>query len=123
MRNYIIILIYILTLSTGQLLWKLSMNQTGEFMAGGVQTLLASLGQLLSNVYFLLGSVAYAVATVLWFHLLSRFEFSYIYPFTALLYPISLGGSILFLRETVPVERWIGVGIICIGVVLIGKHP
>jgi drug/metabolite transporter (DMT)-like permease len=97
------------------------MNQTGEFMAGGVQTLLTSLGQLLTNAYFLLGSVAYAVATVLWFHLLSRFEFSYVYPFTALLYPISLGGSILFLREIVPVERWIGVGVICIGVVLISR--
>ena len=110
----------ILAMAGGQMLWKKGIDQAGGFMLPG-QPICSSLLHLVVNPIFLTGSALYIVATLLWFYLLARFEFSYIYPFTALLYPISLGGSILFLGETVPIERWIGVGFICIGVVLISR--
>ena len=120
MRNYLIIFLVILTLSAGQLLWKLGINQAGGFMANG-ESMLTSLVRLASNVYFLLGSVAYVVATLGWFYLLARYPFSYVYPFIALVYVFGLLGARFFLGESISVGRWIAVGFICLGVLLIAR--
>jgi hypothetical protein len=111
-----LLLILVIIQSTGQILWKLSMTEIGGFMNG--VTLWTSIGRLLTHGRFLLGCAAYIFATLLWFYLLSRFEFSYIYPLTSLLLVASLAGSRLFLGETIRPDRWIAAGVICVGILL-----
>jgi drug/metabolite transporter (DMT)-like permease len=54
---------------------------------------------------------------------LSRADFSYVLPATACMYAvIPLLGHFL-LRESVTGLRWVGVALICLGVVLIGQTP
>lgn len=120
MRDYIIIAAFLISLVSGQLLWKLAINHIGGIAFGGYDTL-SSFWQLITNVYFLMGCVAYLAAVTLWFYLLSKFDFSYIYPFTALLYVASLLGARLVLGESIPSTRWLAVGVICIGVILLGR--
>ena len=105
----------------GQLSWKLGLNQTGGGFLTWGSSIFTTVGHLLTNSYFLLGCAAYAVAVILWFYLLSRYDLSYIYPFTALLYVGTLLGAGVFLEETIPLSRWVGVVIIVIGVSLLSR--
>lgn len=120
MRDFIVIPFFLFALVAGQLLWKLGVNQVGEMTLGG-HAILAYLGQLFTNAYFWLGCMAYAVAVMSWLYLLSRFDFSYIYPFTAFIYVASLLGARMVLAETIPMQRWMAVGLICIGIIWLSR--
>ncbi len=104
----------------GQVLWKKSFSETGGFMLPG-QSLIASLWHLLVNPLFLLGTVLYICATLLWFYLLSRFELSFIYPFLSLTYVASFVMAWLFLGETISVQKLAAVGLISLGILLLTK--
>lgn len=120
MRDIGTIFLFLLALIGGQLSWKLGLNQIGGFLVWGT-SIFDTLGKLVTNGYFLLGCLAYALAVVLWFYLLSRYDLSYIYPFTALLYIGTLLVSRFFLGETIPIWRWVGVFFIIIGVTFLSQ--
>ena len=119
-RDPLIILFFLTALIAGQFLWKLGVDQVGEISLT-VPSLFSTILQLATNVFFVLGSIAYAAAILLWIYLLGKFDFSYIYPFTALLYVVSLIGGRLLFGESIPLMRWFAVAIICFGVVVLHR--
>ena len=71
--------------------------------------------------------VGIAMMTVAFFALLAALSFenvSFVVPVTALSYAAGAVGAVLFLRERISAQRWIGVLIVCAGVtiVLLSKH-
>jgi len=52
---------------------------------------------------------------------LKHFEFSIAYPMTAIAYVFGMLAAIFIFHETVSFTRWIGVGLIIIGVIFLVK--
>jgi undecaprenyl phosphate-alpha-L-ara4N flippase subunit ArnE len=69
----------------------------------------------------LLSGISLISATILWGFILKHFEFSIAYPITAFAYVFGMLAAVFIFQETVPVTRWIGVGLILLGVVFLAK--
>ena len=67
----------------------------------------------------LIGLLVYATGTLFWWKAVSRASISYLYPLSASSYAlVALGGHFFFREEILP-ARWIGIGVICLGVSLL----
>jgi multidrug transporter EmrE-like cation transporter len=98
----------------GQILWKLGVakypvNSLSDAIKFGLTT------------YFIGGSVMYIFATVVWIYVLSRFQFSYVYPMTCIGYVLALFlGKYLF-NEPMLTNRIVGIAVIIIGVIIVSS--
>ena len=110
---YLILLLNILFLVAGQLVWKMGLHQQGGMHLNNMLTVMFS-------PLVLLGISFYGIATILWLFVLSRLPLSLAYPMQSLAYVIGIIAAWSIFGETVPLNRWIGTGIILIGVVIIG---
>jgi drug/metabolite transporter (DMT)-like permease len=66
--------------------------------------------------------IGIAMMTVAFFALLAALSFenvSFVVPVTALSYAAGAVGAVLFLRERISLQRWIGVLIVCAGVTIV----
>jgi drug/metabolite transporter (DMT)-like permease len=71
--------------------------------------------------------IGIALMTVAFFSLLAMLSIenvSFVVPVTALSYAAGALGAMLFLRERISAQRWLGVLVVCIGVTLVwlSKH-
>ncbi len=74
----------------------------------------------LANPWVVLG-VAFLIGHFFFYlRALSLFELSYILPMTALSYLSTALLSLWILGETISVSRWLGIGVICVGVFFVG---
>lgn len=62
-----------------------------------------------------------AVNFFLWTGLLSKFDLSYLYPFDGLSRVLLMLAAWIFLKEKMTVELWVGVTLICSGVLLVSR--
>ena len=76
---------------------------------------------LLTNWWLLASGIFLTAATILWGYILKHFEFSIAYPLTAFAYIFTMFAAVYIFHETVPLTRWIGVGLIIMGVFFIVK--
>jgi multidrug transporter EmrE-like cation transporter len=105
----------------GQIALKLAMNQIGRIGVDGfaepVQILLrVGLSPLVWGGLFL-----YGMGAAVWMLVLSRTALSLAYPIFAVSYAITPVMAWLMLGETVNPARWIGIGVICCGVLLVSR--
>lgn len=114
--KFILILINIVCLVFGQTAWKYGME---KMQLDG--TLITKFFQFVFNPFILLGFALYIVATVIWMYLLSKLPLSFLYPLQSLAYVLSLFIALLIFKENIPVTRWIGTGIILLGVFMVVK--
>lgn len=101
-------------LVVGQMLFKFGCN-------GREINSLASVVSLIFSPIILLALCLYAGTTILWLYILSKVDISFAYPIQALAFPVVLILASLIFQETIPLNRWIGVGIIFIGVFIITR--
>lgn len=120
MTTYLLIGLQILTLAGGQILWKRGITDAGGFMSAG-ESLVASLSRLIMNPIFLAGCALYAVATLLWFYLLARFELSWIYPFVSLTFVVTSVAGWLVFGEAMSPQRMIGILVVAGGIALVAR--
>lgn len=66
------------------------------------------------------GVLIHGVEFGVWIEILGRLPLSVAFPLESVSYVTVLVATRLFLREVVPVRRWIGVGLICAGITVIG---
>ena len=78
--------------------------------------------KLLLYPYMILAVALYAGATLLWIYILTKIPLSYAYPIQALAFPLVVALSFFLFKETVPINRWIGVGIIVFGALVASKE-
>jgi drug/metabolite transporter (DMT)-like permease len=69
----------------------------------------------------LLGLFLYAATTVLWLYVLTKMPLSRAYPIQALAYPIVVALSFFLFKEDITAIRWVGAGVIFVGIVLVAQ--
>lgn len=109
----------VLLASGGQIFFKKGMNTLG---AQSIPSDLAGIFKMLTGIVFtpmvFTGLILYISSTLVWLIALSRTSLNYAYPFTALTFILVMLSSHFVLSETLPINRIIGVAIICFGVLL-----
>jgi len=67
------------------------------------------------------GIVAMAVNFFLWTGLLSKYDLSFLYPFDGLNRIVMMFAASIFLKEKMTLHLWVGVALICAGVLLVSR--
>jgi len=109
---YILLIINVLLLLTGQTVWKIGLDKLGGLR-------MDNLVQVLYSPLILLGIVIYGIATVLWLAVLSRLPLSIAYPLQSLAFVLGLAVAFFLFHEVVPLNRWIGALIIICGIAVL----
>jgi len=121
-KSLILILVAVLLGVLGQLLLKMGMTQVGSLESNGGLAGLIQMGmQVFSNLKVLGGFAAYGLSSLFWIVVLSKIDLSLAYPMLALNYVLVPLTAWLFLNEQVPPLRWLGIGVVILGVVVISR--
>lgn len=104
-------------LTVGQLLFKLALDKTAPYE--GWQKLWNSF----KHTWWMWHGcgIALICATLLWAYILRHFPFSIAYPLSCLSFVFGMLGAWVFLGETIPAIRWVGIALILLGAVFIAK--
>ena len=99
---------------------KKGMNSVGIEIAG-VQNIPEFIVANLMSPLMVLGIFLYLVSFVIWITALHKVELSIAYPISSTSYMLVPLISIIFLRETVPLLRWVGIMAIIAGIIVISR--
>ncbi|MFI3297983.1 MAG: SMR family transporter [bacterium] len=76
---------------------------------------------MITNYWLWLAMMCYALSIVTWMMALSKFEVSYAYPFLSIGYILATVVGYFFLGESITISKIIGIGVICIGIVILSR--
>lgn len=102
----------------GQTALKLGVNHA---LGGSAVGLAGTLGLIVAEPLVLLGLACYALAALTWIAALTRLDLSVAYPFLALNFVLVALSSWLILGESIPPLRWLGILVICAGILLVAR--
>jgi len=117
---YVLIGGTILFTVAGQLLIKAAMIEIGA-VPTVVDRVPYFLIAIFTNWKAVLGLAAAVTAAILWMGAVSRSDISFAYPFMALAIVLVLVLAGQLFGEQVPLGRWIGVVIVCIGLIVAAR--
>jgi multidrug transporter EmrE-like cation transporter len=117
MQVWVYALTSILLSSAGQLLLKQGLNAVKNPDMPAVAFLVAAL----TNLQVLAGLFAYGSGAIVWLLALRQTQLSLLYPLVSLSYVAVAAGSVLFLGESLPMGRIVGIAVIMAGVVLVAR--
>ena len=75
----------------------------------------------LTNPWVFLGLISAVIAALSWSIAISRSDLSFAYPFMGLAIVLVLALSERVFGETVPVTRWLGVVMVCLGLLIASR--
>ncbi len=108
--------------AVAQLLLKAGASSTGPILIGAPGTALARSALDLAQHPAILGGLAcYAVSVVVWIVALSRVDVSIAYPMLSIGYVVNALLAGWLFGEDVNAQRWLGIGVIVVGVVLVAR--
>ena len=67
------------------------------------------------------GLICYAISVIVWIVALSRVDVSIAYPMLSVGYVVNALLAMWLFGETVSVQRWLGIGVILVGVALVAR--
>lgn len=103
----------------GQTLIKLGVDRPGA--ESDVSGLFSVILLILRSPFVFGGLVLYGIGALAWIAVLDRLDLSYAYPFLALNFILIAVVSRLLLDEIVPTARWLGLGFICVGILIVAR--
>ncbi len=106
---------------SGQLILKIGVGKLSAIENFTAAAFGEFLRQALFSPLVLFGFVLYALSAALWLVVISRLELSYAYPFLALNFVLLTVFSRVVLSETIPMLRWIGILLICVGILFVAR--
>ena len=109
-------LLQCILLTSGQVLMKIGLTKVGDFSFTWDY-----FARLFTNWQFCCCGLCYAAGSILWMYIVKHFPFSMADPMVSLSYVMGMFAAIIFFKEHIPLERWIGVFLILTGCVLIAK--
>ncbi|MDQ3707333.1 MAG: hypothetical protein M3437_19325 [Chloroflexota bacterium] len=115
--SYLLIFATIVFTVAGQLLVKAGMHEVGA-LPKETGAILGFALQTLINAKVIAGLSLAVIAALCWTGAVSLSDLSFAYPFMALAIVLVLALSGYFFGEVVPLARWLGVGIVCVGLVV-----
>lgn len=108
--------------AAAQLLLKAGARSVGAIsMSDGSAALWRSAAGLAQHPGILGGLICYAVSVVVWIVALSRVEVSIAYPMLSIGYVVNAALAWWLFGEQVNAQRWLGIAVIVIGVVLVAR--
>ena len=112
--------VFIIVLGTwGELCLGRAMQETGKLEQLRPGAAASLIGRALRVKWIWIGVAMMALAFFSLLALLSFEDVSFVIPVTALSYLVGALGGIFFLGERIEPQRWIGIGLVCIGVVIV----
>jgi uncharacterized membrane protein len=119
-KTLVMILAMVVCANTGDLLLKRGMTQIGavQLSVSGIHHaffLTVTSGTIWIGIFFLTGFMISYMTVLSWA------DYSYVMPAGAFGYAVLTLLAVVFLHESVSPRRWIGVALICIGVLLVGQ--
>ncbi len=114
-----LILLSIASGVAGQTAIKLGVSQPGATNA--TSNLLSLIILILRSPLILLGLALYGIGALAWIAVLSRLDLSLAYPFLALNFILVALVSTFGLGETMPLMRWVGILVLCVGILLVAN--
>ena len=120
MKPVALALVVPLIATLGQLLLKIGMEQVGPVNRSDLSKPVALLLEVFGNPLIVGAIPLYVGGFLIWLIVLSRLDLSFAYPFLALAYVLVPIVSWAVIGEHIPVMRWVGIVVVCVGVVLVG---
>lgn len=119
-KTLLVVLVMVLCANVGDLLLKSGMTQVGSAeisTASLLETLRLAMfsSTIWLGILFLAGFMASYMTVMSWA------DYSYVMPIGAFGYAVNTLLARVFLHESVSMQRWVGVLIICVGVLLVGQ--
>jgi multidrug transporter EmrE-like cation transporter len=104
----------------GQLLLKYGMLQIGalHFDRASIPSMI---WRMATSPYVVGGLLVFGAGTFFWLIVMSRVPLSYSYPFVSLGIVLGLVAAWLLFHENIPPLRWLGMLVICMGVILVAR--
>ena len=121
--NYILLLLLVLFGSVGNTILSKGMKDVGDLDLSRVKAIEAGAVSVLTSGTVWLGIALMLVFMVCHMLVLSRADYSFVMPFSAIAYALVPLLGYLFLHEQVSAARWIGIVLIFFGVLLINRTP
>jgi multidrug transporter EmrE-like cation transporter len=106
--------------TVGQILLKIGMQRAGPVGRGSLDHPLALVMRVFANPWILIAIPWYGAGFLIWLVVLSKLNLSYAYSFLALAYVLVPLFSWLLFRENIPILQWVGILVVCLGLMLIG---
>lgn len=104
----------------GQMLLKYGMGQVGSITRSDFDSPISLASSIFMNRWILMAIPLYIIGFVIWLIVLSKLDLSYAYGFLALTYVLIPLMSWFTFGESIPLMRWIGIGGVCISIIIIG---
>ena len=119
-KTLVMVLAMVVCANVGDLMLKRGMSQNGAVQLTGAGVahafrLTVTNGTIWIGIFFLTGFM------VCYMTVLSWADYSYVMPAGAFGYALLTLMAVLFLHESVSPRRWVGVVLICVGVLLVGQ--
>ncbi len=119
-KTYVLLTLMVCFGSVGDVTLSRGMKQVGQIHAWSIRSALPFFERAFSNGTIWLGIILLLSFFVSYMLVLSWADFSYVSPASAVGYVLVALMGYFFLGEHVPVVRWVGVGLICVGVLIVG---
>ncbi len=120
LKNAVFVALVVITNTVGNLLLAFGMNRMPDFMA---TPFLNYLGAILGSFWIVGGTVLLIISMASQLSLYTWADLSYVLPVTASAYVVTAILSKFFLHEHISVNRWVGVAVISLGVMLVSETP
>ena len=119
MIDVVVVIVSVVLTVVAQLLVKygidsLSVPAFADGLASGFM-------RVFTSGWVIFGIGLYFISALAWVYALSRVDLGYAYPFVSLSYVMIILSARFVLGETVPPVRWIGISLICVGVLLVAQ--
>jgi len=119
-KTLVMVLAMVVCANAGDLLLKRGMSRNGavELTAAGLShafRLTVTNGTIWLGIFFLTGFMLSYMTVLSWA------DYSYVMPAGAFGYALLTLMAVIFLHESVSLRRWLGVVLICVGVLLVGQ--
>ena len=122
-RTALLLALTVVLGAVGDLLLGAGMREVGSVDPGSAAAVARAFVRTFTNGTIWLGVASLLLFFVSYLVLISRVDYSYVQPASAVGYVLVAVLGYAVLGEAVTVWRWAGIGCICLGVALVGQTP
>jgi drug/metabolite transporter (DMT)-like permease len=123
LKTIALIVVMVIFGPLGNVLLSKGMKTVSAATAWAPSNLLHIVLQILSSGFIWLGIASLITFFVAYMCVLSWADFSYVQPASSIAYLVVALLAYLVLGEAITPTHWLGVGVICLGVFVVGKTP
>ena len=123
-QSYALVATVAIVLMASQLLLKIGIRGGEPLSLTSLSDLVSLMRRILTTPTLVAGYAISVIAALLWLVTLSRMELSYAIPvLNGFFYVLLMLSSYYVLGEEIDGWRWVGTGLICLGIVVLSRSP